>query len=301
VPDQVDNVLIEVQKCLNDITVGILDAQAASSLSELNNELACSDLSKPTAFHKLFAEIHWTQRIASQLVDANHASSIGVVGMFAGMFSALAGQEISTEEALIEAIAEGHVGDVKDCLMEWPDICTADENGDQPIHLSCYINNAQILRTLLSTPGVHANARSENGQNTPLHIAMDRNHLPNIRQLLMHGADPSRKNEYNMSPLDLARGEKARRAVQQVNPDARPCPTHTTRAAGPLQPQPPALNTDTHHQPRRPPPPSVRPARLPSLRQPLTARGPHGGWSSAPSPASSSRPPCGLPRAGCTS
>jgi len=103
------------------------------------------------------------------------------------------------------AAAEGNLQDVTRILLDGADVNAKDDDGRSPLHFATQANSAPVAQLLLSA-GAEIDAIDANG-NSPLSNAVF--HSAGSGELIFllrgAGADPYKQNNYEVSPLDLAR------------------------------------------------------------------------------------------------
>ncbi|MDX8431627.1 MAG: ankyrin repeat domain-containing protein [Candidatus Algichlamydia australiensis] len=105
---------------------------------------------------------------------------------------------------------------VKKLLEQGFDINAKDERGETVLHYavkSCQLNTIQVL--ISSLPELDINAADIDG-NTALHMAVFGRDFQTIKDLLRHGADPSRFNKKGESPLFLAIKNQDRQLMEAL-------------------------------------------------------------------------------------
>ncbi len=113
---------------------------------------------------------------------------------------------ISPQE-IIHMIKRGDVQGVTDALCKEPSLVYARTlDGDTPLHIACWQKQIGIIGTILAfQPDL--NARGCYGR-TPLHYAVQEGStisIPIVGVLLIHGADPSIRDDNGHSVEDLAK------------------------------------------------------------------------------------------------
>jgi ankyrin repeat protein len=103
------------------------------------------------------------------------------------------------------AALEGDVGKVEALLSEGLNPGAPDDDGSTPLHAAVQSGSLPACAALLKA-GAAVDARDANG-NTPLSTAVfeSRGKGDLIKLLREHGADPTLKNNYGVSPVSLAR------------------------------------------------------------------------------------------------
>jgi len=106
---------------------------------------------------------------------------------------------------LHDASAAGDAVAVLNHLQSGADPSATDDNGWSPLHFAAQANSSAVARLLLQA-GAKVNPQESNG-NTPLSTAVfaSRGDGELIELLRSAGADPFLKNNYEVSPVSLAR------------------------------------------------------------------------------------------------
>jgi ankyrin repeat protein len=103
------------------------------------------------------------------------------------------------------AAADGNVQEVARLLNEGTDVNAQDDKGWSPLHFAAQANSSDVASLLISV-GAKVDVADVNG-NTPLAGAVfnSRGDGKLIDVLRRAGADPHKVNNYNVSPVSLAR------------------------------------------------------------------------------------------------
>lgn len=104
------------------------------------------------------------------------------------------------------AAAAGDTGEVARLIRDEADVNLRDNNGYTPLHFAAQDQRPQAANLLLEM-GARIEEKDEHG-NTPLWTAVfyiRRGNGEVIRLLRQWGADPFAKNNYSISPIQLAR------------------------------------------------------------------------------------------------
>ena len=120
-------------------------------------------------------------------------------------------------DILYEAIEEGDEDTVKEILEKVPEIVTtsSDKYFCFYLHLACMHDQAKICEELLRY-GAEVN-RTDDQQDTPLHIALDHDASTDLIQaLLNHGANVSSQNLQGLSPFHNACASGSLEYVEQL-------------------------------------------------------------------------------------
>ena len=72
--------------------------------------------------------------------------------------------ELTDEEKLIFACADGDVAEAKRLLSSGQDVNTTDQYGHSLLWLACYRNQTEVVRDLLSQPSIDLNQKDKDGQ-----------------------------------------------------------------------------------------------------------------------------------------
>jgi ankyrin repeat protein len=110
---------------------------------------------------------------------------------------------------LCDAMRNGHHFAVRYLLEKGAEKDTRDKNGITPLIWGCLRQNSEKATYLVVRELVQAGAdleKTESGGDTPLMNAAWKGHLEVTRLLLQSGADPSRKNPYGKTAIDLVNG-----------------------------------------------------------------------------------------------
>jgi ankyrin repeat protein len=106
---------------------------------------------------------------------------------------------------LLLALTHGHAEVVKYLLEEGADATLADEDGNTALYQAVELDQAEIVRLLLSRSKAELNVRGERGM-TPLLLALSRRHTEMVKYLLEEGADVQMKYVTGNTALYLAAG-----------------------------------------------------------------------------------------------
>ncbi|MCI4389739.1 hypothetical protein PGIGA_G00102030 [Pangasianodon gigas] len=107
------------------------------------------------------------------------------------------------EDQLLSAVWSGDVRKVRNILMSEKtprNLLTADADGWTAVHEASYYGQAECLKLLLTAVPEMINTRTRKHQ-TPLILAVSREHLPCVEYLLEKGADPGIPTITNETPL----------------------------------------------------------------------------------------------------
>ena len=117
---------------------------------------------------------------------------------------------LTIEEALIKAAANGYQRVMKLLVNAGADPNTRDENGKTPLDWAAEMEHQEAVKLLVEM-GADPNARNEYGY-TPLHWAARNGHQKAVKFLVDAGADPKAKDKNGQTSLHLA----AKKGHQEV-------------------------------------------------------------------------------------
>ena len=89
-------------------------------------------------------------------------------------------------------------------LREGMPVDVSNWNGWTALHNATLYNRTDVIEHLVAE-GADVNRQTRYGEDTPLHWATRNNYTEAVRLLLDNGADINLKNDYNKTPLDVAR------------------------------------------------------------------------------------------------
>ena len=72
--------------------------------------------------------------------------------------------ELTDEERLIFACADGDVAEAERLLLAGQDVNTTDRYGHSLVWFACYRNQTEVVRHLLSQPAIDPNQKDKDGQ-----------------------------------------------------------------------------------------------------------------------------------------
>ena len=99
-------------------------------------------------------------------------------------------------QSVSDVLFPEHVGEKK------VQINSRSSNGDTPLHVVIWRNNARAVETLIAA-GADVDAVGEMGE-TPLHVAVSKKNLSIVQSLLNAGADPNIGSEFGDTPKERA-------------------------------------------------------------------------------------------------
>jgi ankyrin repeat protein len=106
----------------------------------------------------------------------------------------------------LNAVIDDNIGLIKRLLEEGVDVNEVDNNGWSALHFASRKSSPEIVKLLLNKNAI-VDIKDSNG-NTPLFNAVFECRNGNgqiIKLLRAAGADPNNKNNYGISPLELAK------------------------------------------------------------------------------------------------
>mmetsp|Transcript_7702 Transcript_7702/g.10631 ORF Transcript_7702/g.10631 Transcript_7702/m.10631 type:complete len:331 (-) Transcript_7702:2-994(-) len=106
--------------------------------------------------------------------------------------------------ALMRAICNGFQ-DIALCLLKFSDLDIDARNaqGRSILHLAAQTGNSEMVQHLLTNQIVSPNVK-DNVQNTPLHIAVEKNFEDVAKFLVKHGASVQQQNALRQTPFSMA-------------------------------------------------------------------------------------------------
>jgi len=114
-----------------------------------------------------------------------------------------AGRVRASSETVLDAVARGDLGAVRQLLKAGADVNPARADGVSALHLAASAGNVEIARVLI-TAGANATSATTLLGWKPLHMAAQNGHADMVDLLIARGADPNVADTLGTTPLMLA-------------------------------------------------------------------------------------------------